>query len=98
MPSVRADLMDYPRAYWLLFLGAGLLFAVRHYLEYAATGTLGAWTAVVAAVALLVIGVSAYAVAYPDRVGGPEEANARFAIAVGIFLLMVYLFVDQLLA
>ena len=89
--------MDYRRAYWLLFLGAGLLFGVRHYLEYAASGTVGAWTAVAAAVALLVVGVSAYAVADPDRVGGPDSANARFALALGLFLLMLVLLVDQLL-
>lgn len=90
--------MDVRRAYWLLFAGAGLLYGLRYALEYAATGSLGTWSALAVAVALLVVAVSAYAAAYPDRVGGPETTNARFAVALGIFVLMLGLFLQRLLA
>lgn len=89
--------MDYRRTYWLLFLGAGLLFGLLQYLDYAATGAFGVWTALTVLVAALVVVASGYAVAFPDRAGGPEESNARFAFALGMFLLMLVLLADRLL-
>jgi len=90
--------MDYRRAYWLCFLGAGLLFALSVWPDYASAGRLTGWTGASLVVGLVVAGVSAYAAAYPDRSGGPTEPNVRFALAVGILLLMFARTVPGLLA
>lgn len=90
--------MDYRRAYWLCFLGGGLLFVSSVAMDYAEAGRLTAWIGVTSLVGVAVVGVSAYAAAYPDRAGGPTEPNARFAFAVGILLLMAVFTVPRLLA
>ena len=89
--------MDYRRAYWLLFLGAGLLFGLLRYLDYAAGGAVTLWTGLAGAVAVLVVALSAYAAANPERAGGPEAPNARFAVAALAFLLLAALVVERLL-
>jgi len=90
--------MDYRRAYWLCFLGGGLLFVVSVALDYAEAGRLTVWIGASLLAGVAVVGVSAYAAAYPERAGGPTEPNARFAFAFGVLLLMFVLVVPRLFA
>lgn len=99
-PSTTRSAMDdtdYTRVYWLSFLVAGLLFTLLSYLDYVAAGSLTLWIGVSLLLGLVIVGVSAYAARYPERAGGPTEPNLRFAIAVGIALLLVGLTLERVL-
>ena len=91
------DELTYTRLYWLAFLVAGLFFTLSSYLDYVAAGGITLWIGLSLLLGLVVVGVSAYATRYPERAGGPTEPNLRFAMAVGIALLMAWLTLGQLL-
>ena len=88
--------MDYRRLYWLLFLGAAVLFGLLTYLDFLAAGEVTLLVGLYWLVAVAIVAVSAYAATYPDRVGGPEEPNARFALALVAFVLFLFLVLQRL--
>lgn len=91
------DELTYTRLYWLAFLVAGLFFTLSSYLDYLAAGRMTFWIGLSLALGVIVVGVSTYAARFPGRSGGPTEPNLRFAMAVGIALLMAGLTLGQLL-
>lgn len=92
------DGFDYARAYWLLYLGVGVLFGTQGLLDYAATGAVTVDVVLSVFVALLIAFVSIYALREPGTVGAPQGPNLLFAVAVLAFLALVVLTALRLLA
>lgn len=94
----RGGGFDYARTYWLLYLAVGVLFGAQGVLDYLASGAVSLDAALSLLVALLIVGVSAYALREPRTLGAPRGPNLLFAVAVLAFLALVVLTALRLLA